>query len=37
MEKAYEKEYSRIQIAMARPVAREDAMKDASKKGKGLK
>lgn len=34
---AYDKEYSRIQIAMAKQVAREDALRDAQKKGKGRK
>ena len=33
---AYDKEYSRIQIAMAKQVAREDALRD-TKKGKGRK
>jgi len=34
---ANDKEYSRIQIAMAKQVAREDALRDAQKKSKGRK
>ena len=37
VQSAYDKEYSRIQIAMAKQVAREDALRDAKKKGNARK
>ena len=34
---AYDKEYRRVQVAVAKQVARQDALRDAQKKGKKAK